>query len=112
MASTKSKSARFPTPLFIWTMIVLLFLFGIEIGVKIGLEITPQQNSVIEYVLIQKNTSSQIPTSKPNVNNKYICPKQAWIDCMPGPDKPKANCEPAFLKWAKANCPGFEGVAL
>ncbi len=24
----------------------------------------------------------------------------------------KVECTPAFLSWAKANCPGFEGAAL
>ena len=45
----------------------------------------------------------------------YTCPATEWIDCMPmvGPDGPvkRSQCEPDYLTWAKANCPGFQGAA-
>ncbi|MEI6690224.1 MAG: hypothetical protein WCL07_00580 [bacterium] len=41
------------------------------------------------------------------------CPSGAWVDCMPGPDAVSSpQCQPEYLKWAKDNCPGFQGGAL
>jgi len=38
----------------------------------------------------------------------YACPQENTVDCMPTVGGPrKASCEPAFLKWATDNCPGF-----
>lgn len=51
--------------------------------------------------------------TEPIIQVKYTCPDSAWVDCMPGPDKPyRSQCQPEFLNWAKDNCPGFEGAAL
>ncbi len=41
---------------------------------------------------------------------EYTCPKDSSIDCMPGPGKRSSQCAPAYIKWAKENCPGFGGV--
>ena len=46
-------------------------------------------------------------------NSQLTCPTSEWVNCMPGPDVGKrSECEPAFLKWAQQNCPGFKGAAL
>ena len=45
-------------------------------------------------------------------DSDYTCPDSEWIDCMPGPGPAKPQCQPDFLNWAKANCPGFQGAAL
>jgi len=37
------------------------------------------------------------------------CPKTEWVDCMPGSNKIKSECDPQYLKWAKENCPNFKG---
>lgn len=41
----------------------------------------------------------------------YECPKSDYIDCMPGPDRLKSECNPQYLLWAQKNCPGFQGAA-
>ena len=53
------------------------------------------------------------PTVAPSLipTDAYLCPKSEWVDCMPGPDKPKPECDPQHLWWAKENCPGFKGAA-
>lgn len=42
--------------------------------------------------------------------SKYECPASNYVDCMPGFVKSKSECNPQFIQWAKANCPGFEVV--
>ncbi|HEX9007681.1 MAG TPA: hypothetical protein VF837_00270 [Patescibacteria group bacterium] len=43
----------------------------------------------------------------------YSCPVGEWVDCMPSPNSSvKPECQPAYLTWAKENCPGFKGAAL
>ncbi len=46
-------------------------------------------------------------------DQSYSCPKSEFINCMPqiGVTPPPANesCNPAYLDWAKANCPNFQG---
>ncbi len=41
----------------------------------------------------------------------YSCPETAWVDCMPGPGPVKHECTAAYLGWATAHCPGFQGAA-
>lgn len=41
----------------------------------------------------------------------YECPKDDYVDCMPGPDKLKSECNPQYLQWAQENCPNFKGAA-
>lgn len=53
----------------------------------------------------------------------YTCPEEKWVNCMPtiyNPEDPedvardrdrRAMCSESYLKWAKENCPGFEGAA-
>ena len=48
----------------------------------------------------------------PEASAGYTCPPGEWVDCMPGPGPQNPQCVPAFLDWAKANCPGFQGAAL
>ena len=57
----------------------------------------------------QKNIVNIAPTLTPTPN--YTCPKNAWVDCMPSPDKVKTECQEDYLNWAKINCPKFKGVA-
>ncbi len=41
-----------------------------------------------------------------------MCPASGWVDCMPSVDtEKKISCSTQFLKWAKANCPNFQGAA-
>jgi len=49
------------------------------------------------------------PSATPNGN--YLCPKTEWIDCMPGPDRTKTECNAQYLEWSKKNCPNFKGAA-
>jgi len=49
---------------------------------------------------------------EPTAAIKHVCPTTEWVDCMPGPDMIKPQCDATFLTWAKANCPGFKGAAL
>jgi hypothetical protein len=46
------------------------------------------------------------PTTPP-----LLCPKTEWVNCMPGPDKIKSECNSQYLEWAKKNCPDFKGAA-
>lgn len=58
---------------------------------------------------IGDKTLIAIPTPAPI---KYSCPESEWVDCMPGPGPAKTQCQPDYLRWAKDNCPGFQGAAL
>ncbi len=49
---------------------------------------------------------------QPQSNTIYSCPKTAYVNCMPGPGVQKPECSGDYLKWAKTNCPGFQGGAL
>ena len=43
----------------------------------------------------------------------YTCPTTEFVDCLPDPSGvANPQCQPDFLSWAKANCPGFQGAAL
>lgn len=69
---------------------------------------------------IQKNLDNKITDQilstfkfiEPTPSIKLVCPTTEWVDCMPGPDMVKPQCDATFLTWAKANCPGFKGAAL
>ncbi|NTU47302.1 hypothetical protein HGA88_06795 [Candidatus Roizmanbacteria bacterium] len=110
MAKTKSSPNRLhsPTPLFIGTMAVLLFLFGCVVGIRIGIDLIPTSTIVVESKLPTKADT----TSPSKANTSYACPKAEWVNCMPGPGKQKPECASAFLEWATKNCPGFKGAAL
>lgn len=56
-------------------------------------------------------SAAATPTATPNA---FTCPKNEWVDCMPGPDNAgiKFECTQDYLTWAKANCPNFKGAAL
>lgn len=44
-------------------------------------------------------------------STKYECPAGNYVNCMPGPVKSKkTDCNPSYIRWAEANCPGFEVV--
>ena len=44
--------------------------------------------------------------------NTYTCLASDYIDCMPQIDTPpRTTCQPDYLEWAQANCPGFKGAA-
>lgn len=45
-------------------------------------------------------------------SGKFVCPKTAWVDCIPGPGSAKTQCSTDFLNWAKENCKDFQGAAL
>jgi len=42
--------------------------------------------------------------------NQFVCPKEDYIDCMPGPDPKKPECDSQYIKWVKQNCPNFKEV--
>jgi len=48
---------------------------------------------------------------KDKTTTKYNCPKNEYVDCMPGPGAVKAECASDFLQWAQTNCPNFKGAA-
>lgn len=52
--------------------------------------------------------STPAPTAAPTLAD---CPANGWVNCMPGPGPVHAQCTPAFLEWAYANCPDFHGPA-
>lgn len=64
----------------------------------------------------QENPKTPDPTT-------FTCPEETWVDCMPtiyDPNNPKSvkgnnarefRCSETYLKWAKENCPNFEGAA-
>lgn len=48
---------------------------------------------------------------KEKIKDKFECPKNGYIDCMPGPDfDKKYQCNSLYIEWAKKNCPGFRVV--
>lgn len=53
------------------------------------------------------------PTGKDTMPvQEFRCPPSEWVDCMPGPNEGiKLECTDEYLRWAKANCPNFEGAA-
>ncbi len=57
----------------------------------------------------KKNIIKITPTLIPS--SDYICPKNEWINCMPGPDIVEGECQQDYLNWVKINCPKFKGVA-
>lgn len=87
--------ASFPVLLF--TIIAIIFAFTL-------LEITLyRQTKRFTF----QNLIDAYPTPK------FTCPQTEWIDCMPVVDAArKYQCQPPYLNWAKANCPGFQGAAL
>lgn len=49
---------------------------------------------------------------KEQTTKKFNCPKNDYVDCMPGPDrKNNIECSSEFLQWAQKNCPNFKGAA-
>lgn len=62
------------------------------------------------YCKINDNYPDAGGTCIKEKNIKYSCPKGNYIDCMPGPDKLKSNCNQEYLNWVKENCPNFKGV--
>lgn len=43
---------------------------------------------------------------------KFTCPKNEWVNCMPGPGSGnRIECTSDFLQWAQTNCPNFKGAA-
>lgn len=41
----------------------------------------------------------------------YTCPKNDYVDCMPGPGV-RLECTPEAMNWYKTNCANFKGGAL
>ena len=90
----KSKNKIFLFPL---TLAVILFASIIIIFSPVG------KKSIIKII------PTVTPTLIPSFD--YICPKNEWINCMPGPDIVEAECQQDYLNWVKINCPKFKGVA-
>lgn len=86
---------------------LLLIIFGLEISYAY---LSRVKTSTLTPRETQELSRRVTPTPTPT-QPKYTCPKTDWIDCMPNPGSPKAQCTDDFLKWAKANCPKFQGVA-
>ena len=91
--SGKNMKIKKPIYLFPFSLLVIFFASFIIIFSPVG----------------KKNLIKLTPTPTPTPN--YICPKNAWIDCLPGPDKTKTECQKSYLDWAKINCQNFKGVA-
>lgn len=50
---------------------------------------------------------------KTSTATEYACPQTKYVNCMPSPNsRIRTECTSAYLKWATANCPGFQGAAL
>jgi hypothetical protein len=41
----------------------------------------------------------------------FVCPKEEWINCMPGFGPADSRCDVEFLQWAQKSCAGFKGGA-
>lgn len=76
------------------TLPILAFIFGMNYQAQLS---TPSPTKSV---------------SKPTVTFSYKCPKNDYVDCMPGPGTVRSECSPQFLKWAQENCPNFKGGAL
>lgn len=75
-----------------------------------GSELTEEEFTLYKQILYEGLIFS--PTSTFPMET-FICPKSAWVDCMPGPDMPeKIECTNEYLRWAKTSCPDFQGAAL
>jgi hypothetical protein len=49
----------------------------------------------------------------PSSTDKYVCPPNGWVDCMPILDEAKTiACSAEAMTWYKENCPNFLGAAL
>jgi hypothetical protein len=91
---TKSQTNSFLLPLIMFAVAFVILLLTL-------------------YPYYQKNNPELTrPIPIPTVNIfKYTCPQQPWVDCLPGPGPTKFQCQSDYLKWAKSNCPGFQGAA-
>jgi hypothetical protein len=77
------------------------------------MDIENQILSTFKFYIYPSITPTLTPISTPTKTvSKYTCPTTEWVDCMPGPSKPKPQCQADFLKWASNNCPNFKGAAL
>ncbi|MCL4200241.1 hypothetical protein KJZ67_02780 [Patescibacteria group bacterium] len=75
-----------------------------------GNNITPEEFALYKQILFE---GLEYAPEQTFPMETFICPKTAWVDCMPGPDMTeKIECTNEFLTWAKTSCPGFEGAAL
>jgi hypothetical protein len=52
-----------------------------------------------------------MPDVKPVGPDKYSCPKNTYINCMPPVRKDmRIMCSPEYLKWVEGHCPGIKVV--
>ena len=92
-----------------WLRYLILPFILILFGLFVSYAILAQQKRPTP--LLPPTTATPTPTPTPN--RGYVCPTTPWVDCMPGPDRPRSyQCTAEFLNWAKTNCSGFEGSAL
>lgn len=90
-----------------WLRYLVLPLVLILFGLFVGYAILARQKQPAPF---PPATLTPTPTPTPP---KFVCPTTAWVDCMPGPDRPRSyQCSAGFLNWAQTNCPGFQGAAL
>jgi len=40
----------------------------------------------------------------------WTCPVTAWVRCPSNGSPQEPECKEGFLPWARAKCPGFEGI--
>jgi len=60
------------------------------------------------------HTSTSItitPTQQFHKSDEFICPKEEYVNCMPGFGPTDSRCTIEFLQWAQKSCPLFKGGA-
>lgn len=83
---------------------IIAFLFGMRYQIALTEQNRPLP-SIISPTMTPKDAAFGTKTI-------YTCPKEQYVNCMPGPDKiKKAECTSLFLQWAQKNCQNFKGAA-
>ncbi len=75
---------------------LLLLMFGLVCLLVVG-------------VVFFKYFRSSTPVSASD--QKMSCPNTIRVDCSNTTGMRNPNCHPAYLQWAKTNCPKFEGAS-
>lgn len=67
-----------------------------------------------EFDACPSHTSTTITSMPPQQfhnSDEFICPKEEYVNCMPGFGPADSRCTIEFLQWAQKSCPLFKGGA-
>ena len=66
-----------------------------------------------EFEACPTHTSTVTITPPPQFHDssEFICPKEEYVNCMPGFGPSDSRCTIEFLQWAQKACPLFKGGA-